>query len=347
MSKPPTIEEWAAQEDLRAELARVNKALSKERSDKLRLEETIRQAAHAAFQSWPAPKAPSRLRERRRNTGEVAVAVCSDWHYGAITPDFNSEVAEQRIRTLAGKIRTLTAIQRADHPVRHLRVWMLGDMVAGENIFPGQAWEIDASVIDQSFGVARVIRDFLGELSGDFESIHVVGLPGNHGRLGTKHNPYHPDSNADRVAYLAAMEATARIPNIGWTIASTEGGESGRILVDRIGQYACLLTHGDLFRGGNSFAGLPYYSFASKALKWRDMSLAGQMPPFTDLACGHWHRTVSVEIGTMTLRVCGTLQTFDPFSRETIAAATRPAQYLAFVHPEAGRMTAEYRLDLS
>jgi len=44
--------------------------------------------------------------------------------------------------------------------------------------------------------------------------------------------------------------------------------------------------------------------------------------------------------------VCGTLQTTDWFSREQIAAATVPAQYLYFVDPNAGRVTAEYRVDL-
>jgi hypothetical protein len=223
---------------------------------------------------------------------------------------------------------------------------MLGDMVTGEIIFPGQAFEIDASLIEQSFGVARVMRDFLCDLAADFETIHVIGLPGNHGRLGTKHNPYHPDSNADRISYLVAQEATAQIPSITWTIPRADQSDSGRILVDRIGNYGTLLTHGDLFRGGNSFAGLPYYSFTAKALKWRDMSLAGQMPPFDDIFCGHWHRTISVETGTVVVRVCGTLQTFDPFSRETIAAATRPAQYLLFVEPRQGRVTAEYRITL-
>lgn len=339
------LEQYAQAEALRAEVRRLSRTLSKERDERIHLEETISLAARAAFQSWEPPKLPKPPKEPRHKGEEVAIAMCSDWHFGAVSPDFNRDVCEQRVNTYADKILSLSAIQRADHPVKTCRLWVLGDMVAGEQIFPGQEHEIDASVVEQSFGAARLLSDLALRLLTGFDTVHLVCLPGNHGRIGGKRMPYNPDTSMDRTAYLVARERT-RSDRVTWQIARAEAGESGRILVDRIGQYGCLLSHGELYRGGNSFAGLPYYSFASKALKWRDMMLAGQIPPFDDLACGHWHRTTSVEIGTMTLRVCGTLETYSPFSREVIAAATRPAQTLIFVAPTHGRVTAEYRVDI-
>ena len=73
--------------------------------------------------------------------------------------------------------------------------------------------------------------------------------------------------------------------------------------------------------------------------------IAGEIPAFTDLAAGHWHKTVRYPIGSMVLRINGTLQTYDPYSREQIAAATLPQQTLLFVHPQRG-VTAEYTVDL-
>jgi len=259
-----------------------------------------------------------------------------------VTADYNREVCEQRVGRYADKILSLTEIQRADHPVRVVRLWVLGDLVGGEQIFSGQEHEIDASLVEQSFGVGRLLSDLTLRLAAGFDKVHVVCLPGNHGRIGGKTMPYSPDTNADRIAYMIAQERT-REPRVTWQIARADTpGETGRIVVDQIGSYSCLLTHGELFRGGG-YGGLPWYQFWKKAMAWRDMSTAGQIPPFDDLACGHWHRTSSIEIGTMTLRVCGTLQTYDPFSREQIAAATTPAQSLLFVHPDKG-VTAEYRV---
>jgi hypothetical protein len=340
------IAAFALDETLRRQLQKAVAALEVSRAKKVDLEHAITEAATAAFADWEPPKTPKVPKDGRTKREEVAVAMVADWHLNSVTPDYNMGVAERRVLEYARKILSLSSIQRADHPVRSCRVWVLGDLVAGEQIFPGQEHEIDASVVDQAFGGARLLRDFLLALLEGFERVEVVAVPGNHGRIGGKRMPYHPDTNADRILYMVAREATANEPRVTWTISRAENGESGRILVDRVGNYSCLLSHGELFRGGNSFAGLPYYSFANKALKWRDMSMAGQMPQFTDLACGHWHRTTSVEVGTMTLRVCGTLQTYDPFSREVIAAATRPSQSLIFCHPEAGRVTAEYTCTL-
>jgi len=337
---------YAQAEEARAEVRRLSRTLGKEREQRIRLEETISVAARAAFSAWDPPAVPKPARDPRTRTEEVCVAMCADWHYGAVTSDYSRDVCEQRVEAYRDKILALAQVQRADHPIRSCRLWALGDMVGGEQIFPGQEHEIDASLVDQSFGVARLLSDLITGLLVGFDKVHVVCLPGNHGRIGGKRMPYSPDTNADRIAYLIAEERV-RDPRATWQIARAGTGESGRILVDRVGSYGCLLSHGELFRGGNSFAGLPYYSFANKALKWRDMMIGGQMEPFDDLACGHWHRTTSVEIGSMTLRVCGTLMTYDSFSRETIAAATRPAQSLLFVSPSKGRVTAEYRVDLT
>ena len=338
-------QEEATKQDLRSEVRRLSKTLGREREQRIRLEETIMMAARAAFASWEKPAIPKPTRDPRTRIEETCVAMCSDWHYGAVTADYNREVCERRVGRYADKILSLTEIQRADHPVRAVRLWVLGDLVGGEQIFSGQEHEIDASLVEQSFGVGRLLSDLALRLAGGFDRVHLVCLPGNHGRIGGKAMPYSPDTNADRIAYMVAQERT-REPRVTWQIARADTpGETGRIIVDQVGTYGCLLTHGDLFRGGG-YGGLPWYQFWKKAMAWRDMSTAGQIAPFDDLACGHWHRTSSIEIGTMTLRVCGTLQTYDPFSREQIAAATRPAQSLLFVHPERG-VTAEYRVDLA
>lgn len=331
---------------LKASLVSEQKQHAKVKAYKIDMEAALVRAAEAWFTEQPTPRVPKPHRDGRKKGEEVAVAFACDWHLGATSPDFNLEVAEKRIVAYAEKIERLSSIQRADHPVRRLRVWALGDLVAGENIYPGQAWEIDTSLLDQMVGEGlRIFRQFLTSLLPHFENIEVVAVPGNHGRMAPRHSPFHPDTNADRVLYMTTREAMRSEERVGWRIARAVGGETGRMLVDRIGNYACLLQHGDAFRGGNSFAGLPFYSM-TKVLKWRDMVLSGEMETFGDVACGHWHRCGVIPIGANVIRLGGTLLTYDAFSKETLAASTRPQQMLLFVEPEAGRVTAEYRVDL-
>jgi hypothetical protein len=343
----PLAQEWARNEKLAAEVRRLTRTLAETLERKVDLEGVIRQAAEVAFSSWEPPKVPPPRKDDRVRQEEVCVAIASDWHWGSITADYNRDVCERRAMDFADKVVRLAQIQRADHPVRRFSLWLLGDMGAGEDVYPGQAYEIDASATDQQFGVARLISDVtLRLLAKDgFDEGEVVCLPGNHSLGSAKKSPYHPNTNLDRMIYMAARER-CRTDRIQWRISQAEDSDSGRIIVHRVGNYGCLLTHGHLFQGTGGMAQIPFYSFAVKGLRWRDMMLAGQMPAFQDLACGHWHKTLRYPIGTMTLRVCGTLQTMDPFSRETIAAATVPAQYLMFVEPTDGRVTAEYRIDL-
>jgi len=343
---PEELDLYAQADEARAEVRRLSKTLAKDREQRIRLEETISLAARAAFSAMEPPVIPKPPKDDRRKGAETCVAIATDWHLGALTADYNLDIAEQRVNLYRDKIIGLADIQRADHPVKHLRVWALGDLVHGERIFPGQEWEIDASLIEQTVGRGMsIFRDFLLGLAPHFDSIEIQAVPGNHGRLASPKSPFHPDTNADRLLYMVTQEATVKEPRIRWTIARAGRGETGRILIDRIGSYNTLLTHGDLFRGGNSFAGLPFYSM-TKVLKWAQMAQSGEMEAFTDVACGHWHRCGVIPIGTGVIRIGGTLLTYDPWSRETLAASSQPQQMLLFVHPEHG-VTAEYRVRLS
>ena len=56
--------------------------------------------------------------DRTTKDEEVAVAIIADWQLAKITPDYNSQVCEERIYKFAEKIVQLTEIQRKDHPVK-------------------------------------------------------------------------------------------------------------------------------------------------------------------------------------------------------------------------------------
>lgn len=344
-----SLDEYASLEAMKAEHRKLLRHLAREREDRVDLEKTIERAARASFGSLEAPVATKPKVDGRKKGEEYAVIMDADWQLGKVTESYDSDVTRRRVEEFTRKAIELTEIQRADHPVRHARLWLLGDLVEGEDIFPGQAWHIDSSLVDQvvTNGMS-ILRDQVYTLLHHFDTVHVAGAVGNHGRLG-RPGQYHPDSNMDRMLYLVTklwFEAAGET-RVTFNVPRAGAGSRGWYAADQIGKYRSLLVHGDQFRGGNSFGGLPYYSFNKKALLWRDMSLSGDLPMFQDIACGHWHRNVKIPVGSMRVRVAGTPESGNDWSAEVLAVTSAPSQHVMFVHPEAGMVTSEYEVFLT
>uniref|UniRef100_A0A6M3LDM3 Putative calcineurin-like phosphoesterase n=1 Tax=viral metagenome TaxID=1070528 RepID=A0A6M3LDM3_9ZZZZ len=342
--------EWAKYRTEIDELRRAYKRLSEQAAKRSTAESILERAALASFADLPPVQVAKPRKDGRKKAAEVAVVCCADWHYGALTPDFDTKVCRKRVMEYAGRITEITAVQRSDHPIREAHVYWLGDIVAGEQIHAQQPYQLDVSLIDQAVtdGVA-LVRDFLLRLMECFDTIHTFWIPGNHGRIGPRKGAaFHPDSNADRALGLVAAQwfnGAKLSDRISFTVARAERGDVGSFLVDRIGEYRAMLIHGHQMRGGGGWGGLPFYGFSRAGLSWRNIATGGQLPEFDDIYLGHFHRVYRLNAGTVTMRGCGTLQTQDPYSREEIKAYTEPSQLLVFVHPK-GRVTAEYEVDL-
>jgi len=248
----------------------------------------------------------------------------------------------------ADKVCELAAIQRADHPVRDLRLWMLGDVVQGELIYPTASYEMDMTLVNQLTGGGfTTVRDMILRLLQDFERIHTVVIPGNHGRIGNrKGQVFHPDTNSDRILGEILRIAFANEPRITWTIPHEKADQIGWCAVEQIGNYSALLLHGHQFRGGSS-GGIPWYGVDKKALRFHHLGgRATGLPPFQDIYCGHYHRVVKIPSGAVKVRIGGSLQSTSPYELQDLAAYTPPAQLLVFVHPEKGIVTSEHEVYL-
>lgn len=337
----PTLAEALAAAPETAELRRaLNDALRELDRAKLKnaeMADAIYRAAADGIAALTLPPVPIPRTDRRKGKAEVAIAVLSDWQLGKRTPNYDSEVAEARVERLAHKVVELTAIQRAHHPVRHLHVWLLGDLVEGELIFPGQAHRIDASLYRQvTLDGPRILGNFLRRMGANFEAVHVLGVIGNHGAIGgAQRREMHPETNADMMLYRITQQLTAGERRISWTLPEIPG-ERAWYLIDQIGAYSCLLIHGDQVRG---WAGIPWYGFKVKVPQWA----SGAIEPFGDVACGHFHQKTQMSFpGRRKARINGTLESLNTYAQETLASVSDPSQTLLFVEPSRGIVTAEY-----
>jgi hypothetical protein len=335
-------------EDVRAALSRALRELDKVKRSKAEYVEAVYRAAHDAALSLDFPAVPFAPKDRRKAEPEVAISVLSDWQLAKITPSYNSEVCEQRIEQLADKVERLVAIQRADHPVREARLWLLGDLVEGEMIFPGQVHSIDASVYNQALITGpRILGNYIRRMAGIFEKLHVVAVIGNHGRNGRK-GEFDPETNWDRVLYrhtANVLDGRAGMEHVTWTIPEGKG-ESHWYAVDRVGRYGSLLFHGYNLKGQG---GMPWYGLQKKVGGWalgavEEFALASESQ--LDVDFGHWHQPTRVTLNRVTARCNGSTESHDTYAMEQLAAVGRPSQGLRFVHPDKGIVTAEYTVYL-
>ncbi len=330
------IEQAVTDGRLREALDRALRGLDKAKASREELVEAVYRAARDAASALVIPPVAHQHGDGRKRAGEVAVAMLSDWQLGKSTPSYDSLICEQRVGLYASKVAELAAIQRADHPVRRLHVWLLGDLIEGELIFPGQVHRIDASLFRQvTVDGPRILSGFLRRMLTEFEEVHVTAVDGNHGAIGgPSRRDMHPESNGDRMLYQIVRDLLEGEKRLTWTLAPPDG-ERNWYAVDHIGSYSAMLFHGDQIRGG--FAGMPWYGFYKKVLGWRQI-----IEPFTEAACGHWHQPCTLPLNEVLVRINGSTESSNTYALEQLAAAGRPCQRLFFVAPLKGRVSADY-----
>lgn len=328
--------------DLRAANARLLRELERVKQSKADIIEAVEQAVRDAISAIVLPPIPPPPKDRRRKGHEVAIAIASDWQLGKRTPSYNTDVCRERVMRYAEKVVDLTNLHRSHHPVPECHVWLLGDLVEGELIFPGQAHRIDASLFRQVLTVGpSILGAFLQTLLGSFDKVVVIGVIGNHGAIGGPvRRDYHPETNADMMMYEATRLLLGDEPRIEWRLPRPDG-ERAWYAIDKIGSLSALLVHGDQIRGG--FAGYPWYGVGRRVRGW---ALGGVPEPFQLVAMGHWHRTVLLTEGPLRIYQSGSPESDNTWAAEQLGHTSLPEQWLLFADPEKGRITAEYIVDL-
>lgn len=299
--------------------------------------DTVWRAVEETVSTIVIPPVPEPVSVGTDAREEVAVALLSDLQMGKRTPDYDSGVGRERVMRYARKIVAVSAERRT--AARHLVVPMLGDMIEGVDIFPGQQWLIDSTLYAQLFNTTpTVLADFCRYLLGHFETVTVYAVDGNHGRIGRK-GQFGPMDNADRMLYRILALLLRDEPRFKLIMTDPEG-ERNWYHVLEIGAYSALLIHGDQIRGHSGF---PWYGLGKKVNGWG----SGGIPErFRDVFMGHYHQLGRIPLNHRSVWCNGSTESSNTFAAETLAAQSEPSQWLLYVDPTAGRVTASYGVEL-
>lgn len=332
------------EEELRESLSRVTHQLATIKLNREELIEAVYRAARDAASGLTIPPvAPPVIKSRRRRLPEVAVPLVSDLQLAKVTPDYNTAVCEERMERYADKIIELTETQRSDHPVDECVILALGDIIEGELIFPGQSFLVDASLYRQvAVDGPRIMTNFIRRMLSNFKKVTVYWVIGNHGRIGGREaRNMDPESNADRMLGRIVMNLFEMMGEKRLTFVLPDGSrERNWFTVARVGNWSALCFHGDQIRGSMGF---PWYGLGKKVNSWAAGAIR---EPFKDVAMGHYHQISAIPLNNRTVWANGSTESYNTYAQENMASMSDPAQWLLFVHPEKGRVTAAYQVDL-
>lgn len=323
------IQEFETNEHLREALKRAYAQNIKLKHKTGELVAAVYQAAKDAANSTPPVKIKPPAKDKRKGQAEVALVHCTDWQLGKRTVSYGSETCAQRIERFIDKTIKITDIQRKHHPVKECVVLFGGDQVEGAQIFPGQSYEVDATLYQQLFEASRIMSQVIATLAANFESVRVVCEYGNHGRLG-RHGEMPKGDNIDRMAYEITRQ------QVGHLTKSWQASDSWYQIFN-IGNYKGLLVHGDEIKsfGGNT----PAFGILRKVNAWA----GGVIEEFNDCYMGHWHTPMSLTMSNGgRIFVTGSPESHNEYAREFVAATGIPSQRLHFIDPAKGRVAAEY-----
>ena len=142
-------------------------------------------------------------------SGRDLLVSLNDIHYGANIDNYWHKYNSDICRDMLEKYLT-RVIQIGDEvDAENCIIWCNGDQISG-NIHYSIAVTNKENVIEQIIGVSELIAHFIAELSGHFNTVQFVSVPGNHSRL----NPNKDYAlHAERLDDLVEWYLKARLQN--------------------------------------------------------------------------------------------------------------------------------------
>ncbi len=282
--------------------------------------------------AMPAVARPPR--DKRHRDGEPALWHLTDWQGGKQTTSYNRQVMRRRVLQFTDKAKTITEIQRADHPVKACHILMGGDMIEGLFQYPQQPYEVDATLFAQWASVTELLIDVTRIALGIYDTVTVIPEWGNHGRIGSKRDVVPSSDNIDRMCYEAARTRLAGETRLTWADCPDD------IQRVEIGNYRALLMHGDE-------AGRMGYVSDTTFLGYLNGLKAGAFDwPFRDVYTGHYHKhnERAMGDGTGAWYQTGSTESDNRYARDKLGSVMQPSQRLHFIDPVKGRVTSSYKI---
>jgi hypothetical protein len=321
----------SARQDLHvAQLNRTIRGLRQELHEAQALREHVFGLTKPALEvpKWVSRGTPAKASEH------IPVLLGSDYQWGEViragnmygVNEYNVKVAQERFRRL---IERTINISREHLPLnRYPGIVYLrgGDMVSGD-IHADLRESNELAAVPATRSLAEAETWGINELAEAFGAVHVVSVPGNHGRTTLKPQSKRGASdNYDTVSTWLLESAFRKDKRIAFYTP-----ESGDALVMLYGR-RYLLTHGDKMgtSGGKGFIGAA--APIVRGMKALHNQYASYGTPIAGCFIGHFHVALDVGYGWAN----GSLPGYSEFAKDNRMQPEEPRQWLIFFHAKYG-----------
>ena len=274
------------------------------------------------------------VKSRGAGESEMPVLFASDWQYGEkIRPEllggfnaFDPEIANERVRLMASKAIELSFSHRGKKSYPGVYYLRGGDMISGEiheDLRESNSLQSCASARELVQIEAWLIR----ELKQAFGKVHVISIPGNHGRTTekprTKAGAY---DNFDVMTHFW-LEDIFR----GDGKVTFDAPPSGEALFQIYG-YQFALVHGDRSgsKGGQGFLGVTATILRGMKKVFDYYATLGVILDY--ILVGHHHTALQLEYGLSN----GCLPGYSEYAMSYKMRPAAPQQWMLYVHPDLG-----------
>lgn len=273
---------------------------------------------------------------------EPALLLFSDSHCGEEVrredtgglAEYNFEKFKLMLRSLAYSVIEISEIQSKSYGIPELIVAFLGDLVTGAgNIYRGQTARLEMNVIEQCLEVADEVSQFLVWMTNFFPKIRVIGVTGNHGRVGKK-NEYKQYVNWDYVVYKFIETRLKDYENITFDFPKSFWH------VEEINGHKILFIHGDDIKMWNQ---VPWYGIERALLRFQE--LLRKVDKQFDYAClAHFHQAGQIDriVGEAILN--GNWMGTTDWTMKTMHMGSEPSQW--FLGLAEKSISWRYKIDL-
>jgi len=252
---------------------------------------------------------------------ETFVLLISDLQAGHLTETFNFDVLKDRMHKLVERTLRITALHRKSHAIPTLEIFLLGDLVHGENVgHTVDLNELEDTVKVQMYDVVIPLLEWaIAEFAQNFAQVNIRCVRGNHGRV-SKVNAI--TTNWDDMCYYTLRSIFRQVDNVKFSIAKRFFQHVN------VNGTRFLLAHGDQI---NMYLNIPLYGLTNRSMRWQDT-----LGRFDVMTVGHFHNFAQMDWNHTQIIVNGCFVTDDEWVAKVLGLSGSCSQTLMSVHPKKG-----------